>query len=153
MTRRPVARLQGRRVLFIDFDGVLHPDPALDCAALSSSVGHFGWLAALVEILKPHPDVAVVVHSSWREVYNEPELKDILSELGSRVLGATPIGARYESILRWLADRPEFTSVRILDDDISEFPSPIPDELIVCDPNHGVTDGSVKVALRDWLGK
>jgi len=151
MTLRPAARLSGRRVLFIDFDGVLHPGPGAKGIAQSLSTGAFGWLPALVEILQPHTDVAVVVHSSWRAVYNEEELKDILSDLGSRVLGATPIGARYESILRWLADRPEFTSVRILDDDVTEFPKPLPEELIVCDPNCGVMDAKVMAALREWL--
>lgn len=154
--KRPPTRrgaLGGRRVLFLDFDGVLHPAPAKNAGPSSRfiAVGHFGWLPALVQLLRPHPDVSVVVHSSWREAYNDDELGEMLSDLGDRVLGGTPPGERYESVLRWLDARPEFTSYRILDDDPAEFPAPPPGELIVCDPIEGVADATVLAALRLWL--
>lgn len=145
---------RARRVLFVDFDGVLQPGPdprgmRADSAILRT--GHFGWLPVLVALLRPHPDVGVVVSSSWREVYDELELIEILSELRGKVLGATPKGPRYDSILRWLDTHPKWSDFRILDDDVTEFPTPLPLELIVCDPNEGVTGAEVQAALRQWL--
>ena len=151
-------RTVGRRVLFVDFDGVLHPGPptyGIGPSSLFMTVRHFGWLPSLVDVLRPHPDVHVVVHSSWRFEYDEAELREILSDLGDRVLGATPATdrGRYDSILAWLQTNPEYSSYRILDDDPEEFPSPLPDQLIVCDPTVGVAGLEVITALRRWLSR
>ena len=52
-----------RRVLFIDFDGVLHPSPepgSLGRSALYMQVGPLGWLPLLCDALRVHGDVEVV---------------------------------------------------------------------------------------------
>jgi hypothetical protein len=144
----------GRRVLFLDFDGILHPGPApvnVGGEQLYLTTTHFGWLPSLLSVLAPHPDVKVVVHSTWRFDYDEDELREILSDLGARYLGATPAGERYPSILRWLEANPDVTSFRILDDEVDEFPYPTPEQLIVCDPTEGVNGIEVVAALRQWL--
>jgi hypothetical protein len=144
----------GRRVLFLDFDGVLHPGPPpLGPGGDQPTIvtKHFGWLPTLLRTLTPFPDVKVVVHSTWRLCYDESELWEILSELGGRYLGATPAGERYASILQWLEANPDVTSYRILDDEPDEFPQPLPEQLIVCDPTQGVTGLEVASALREWL--
>jgi len=141
-------------VLFLDFDGVVHPGPALVGATgehPSLATPHFGWLPALLKTLRPYPDIRVVVHSTWRLNYDEDELREILSALGDRYVGATPTGERYPSILQWLEANPDVTSYRILDDEPHEFPQPLPEQLIVCDPTLGVTGVEVVAALRDWL--
>lgn len=116
------------------------------------NVSHFGWLPILDRMLRPHSDVDIVVHSSWREVYNEAELRDMLPEMGDRIVGVTSPGLeRYESILRWLQDHSEYLSFRILDDDESEFPSPPPEELILCEPSEGLTGAAVQAKLKAWL--
>lgn len=153
-SQRRMQRPSGHRVLFLDFDGVLHPGPPpLGRGEEQPFIAtkHFGWLPALLRTLAPHPDVKVVVHSTWRLAYDEAELWEILSDLGGRYLGATPAGERYASILQWLEANPGVTSYRILDDEPDEFPQPLPEQLIVCDPTQGVTGLEVASALRQWL--
>lgn len=165
--RNPLPRKQGKRarsgpeetgrperVLFADFDGVLHPTTLaadIEEGEVVVGTGLFGWLPALVSVLKPHPAVSVVVHSTWRYTHDVEELRLLLGELGPRVLGTTPRGPRFESIEWWLHLNPRFSSYRILDDDAREFPTPAPPELILCDPRTGVAAPEVLAALREWL--
>lgn len=153
-TTRPRARAP-HRVLFLDFDGVLHPT-SIGLGLDSNEVirtGHFGWLPHLASVLRPHPDVVIVVHSTWRYNYDEDELRELLGAVGGRVVGATPRGPRYESITWWLQQNPSFASYRILDDEPVEFPDPLPAELVLCDPLRGVSSPEVLAALKDWLGR
>jgi predicted NAD/FAD-binding protein len=53
-----------RRILSLDVDGVLHPDPRL---LPRQEVATLAWLDYLVPMLTGHPDVELLVHSSWRE--------------------------------------------------------------------------------------
>jgi hypothetical protein len=139
--------------LFLDFDGVLSPTTVEDSADAGEPVhtALFGWLPVLVAVLKPHPDVALVIHSTWRYTHDLDELRELLGSLGGRVVGATPRGPRYESILWWRHMNPAFTDFRILDDDAKEFPSPAPAELILCNPRTGVAGQEVLASLRGWL--
>lgn len=65
------------RVLFLDFDGVLHPVPAVPTNRVVNGkpvmraiqVLPFEWLPVLAQLLRPHPDVRLIVHSSWRLVH------------------------------------------------------------------------------------
>ena len=136
------------RIISLDFDGVLHPTMGTDAVIHTP---HFGWLPVLVRLVAPHSDVRVLVHSSWRSTYDEDELRLLLGALGERLVGAAPPGPRYESVLAWLKQRPKVKSYRILDDDSTEFPSPSPAELILCEPSTGVSAPTVVDALRVWL--
>ena len=141
------------RIVFLDFDGVLHPtliEADIEADEIVVGTGLFGWLPALVSVLRFHPDVSVVVHSTWRYRYDVDELRAVLGALGPRVVGATAPGPRYEGIQSWLRNR-QCGSYRILDDDASEFPQPPPPELILCDPRTGVAAPEVLAAIRKWL--
>lgn len=138
----------GSRLLSIDFDGVAHPTGA---GTTTIKTTLFGWLPDLHRVLAPHPDVRVLVHSSWLFTYTPDELQMMLGPLEQRFVGAAPRGPRYESVLRWLHYHPTYTSFRILDDDRTEFPDPPPAELILCDPLQGVSDPRVQAELRAWL--
>ena len=92
--------------------------------------------------------MAIVVHSTWRYTHDVDELKLLLGALGPKVVGATPRGPRYESIQWWLQMNPSFADHRILDDDASEFPTPPPPNLILCNPTTGVAAPVVLAALR-----
>lgn len=146
------ASLAELRVLFLDFDGVLHPTLAQDARDKRIETGLFGWLPALTRMLRPHPDVVIVVHSTWRYTHNDEELRELLESISDRVVGSTPPGPRYESIQAWLRLHRSMTDHRILDDETLEFPDPLPAELVVCDPRMGVTAPGVQAALRQWLG-
>lgn len=149
----------GRRVLFLDFDGVLHPfgpqagEGVLGVRAVHGT-GVFCWLTLLAEILKPHPDVEIVVHSSWRDVYSRQELADILEELGPRAVDVTPRADRYCSILAWLNRQNDtVSSFRILDDQVRQFPRACRAELIACPRLKGVSAPKVRKALALWLAE
>jgi hypothetical protein len=135
------------RILFLDVDGVLHPAPDV-----RTSLTHFCWLSILARALAPFDDVNVVVHSSWRDVYDLNELREMLDALGPRVLGVTTGTARWESIEAWVRlHQGRVRSFRVLDDMPGEFPDPAPLELILCKPDLGVSDPEVQARMREWL--
>jgi hypothetical protein len=75
---------EGRAViLFLDFDGVLHPN---------NRAGRlFMWGTRLAAWLDTWPGVDVVISSSWREVHPKDEIVEMLGPaIASRVVGCTP---------------------------------------------------------------
>ena len=106
MSQRDLSRIS--RVLFPDFDGVLHPGkgPGMPGPSkLYQQTGPVVWLSQLPRALQPPLDVQVVVHSTWRETYSLDELPEMLAELGERRLRVKPPGGRFASILTWLRRR------------------------------------------------
>lgn len=78
------------RLLFLDFDGVLHPTSGSDANL-------FCRADSLLEALEG-ADCAIVISSSWRHHHDMPSLLALLPQrLGARVVGAT--GAAY--VGRW----------------------------------------------------
>lgn len=72
-------------VLFLDFDGVLHPAVCYDAALLLSK------LPLLEGVLRRRPNVDVVVSSTWRETRALDELRSLFSaDIAARVVGVTP---------------------------------------------------------------
>lgn len=134
-------------LLFLDFDGVLHPASDHATAAFSR--------ALLLEKALAGLEVRLVVSSSWRFHYS---LADIQSRLpagvASRVIGVTgepQFGefARHREILAWLAEARRVAPWRALDDSAFEFPKGR-HELILCDPSTGLDDDIANL-VRDWL--
>lgn len=112
------------RVLFLDFDGVLHPKRG------NSFENCFQHLPSIHKLLDKHQDLKVVVHSDWRGVYTDKELKGFLFknrlDLAGRFGGATPRKLfRWDSIRTWVDKHPEATQFCILDDDVRLFPKNI----------------------------
>lgn len=140
------------RVLFLTFDGCTHPAyAAASQRPYSVPVDLFAWLPILAGLLQPHPDVFIVVHSSWRSTYSSDEIGDMLGDLGMRYLGVTPLAfGRWDSVNKWLSHN-SASSWRILDDSPREFPDPPPLELIVCHPLTGLSATYVQAQLADWL--
>lgn len=135
------------KVLFLDFDGVLHP----------ASTGHgdfFSKAPLLAETLGP-AEIPVIVSSSWRFTHTLHHLKNkvppLLSSKVVDVTGPAFIGkhARHQEILAYLSAHPQYTDWRALDDSYWEFPNPCK-ELIKCNPNSGIGSQEVKV-LKEWL--
>jgi len=133
-------------MLFLDFDGVLHPAgvPAGTCMP-------FEWLPLLSELLEPAPNVLLSIHSSWREVHPLDYLQEFLGGLGDRVVGAVPLGPKEAAIFAFLAKHPEVTDYLILDDSASEFGSVLGARLLVCEPLLGISEYRVQKNLQDWL--
>lgn len=145
-----------RAVLFLDFDGVLHPDgeAALDeNFRLLPNANLFCWLKILNEILEPHPDVQIVVSSDWRRFFDDENLVRLLGPLGSRFAGVVEtlgsprsqeiLGeAARRSIERWVA----------LDDHVSVHEAAKEDcRFIACDPRLGVSKPETQKALCKGL--
>lgn len=69
-------------ILFLDFDGVLHP---------WGSRKPFANAPLLAEVVKDYPALDIVISSSWRTNMTLPQLKALLpADIASHVVGKTP---------------------------------------------------------------
>lgn len=72
-------------ILFLDFDGVLHPDPCVDVDLL------FCHLPRLESVLRDFPVVQVVISSTWRATRTLDDLRAYFSpDIAVRIIGVTP---------------------------------------------------------------
>lgn len=145
-----------RRALFLDFDGVLHPagltvhdvmQPIERIHARRPDL--FCHVAVVDELLRPHPDVEVWVHSGWRLHQPADVILPLLGPLQSRLRGITSGVSRHASILDAVSTH-GIDDYRILDDLPEEFDG-TPAELILCDPALGVSCPTVRGQLVQWL--
>ena len=145
-------------ILFLDFDGVLHPFP------MGPSDKPFSATGPLWKILENIPEISVVITSTWRERYSFLELIEILVAHGGkrfteRFLGVTPIlesttdyvpGIRQREIESWLASNgPENASYLILDD-IEEYFDSNCKNLYLVDGVTGLTENDIGT-IDLWL--
>jgi len=129
-------------VMFLDFDGVTHPEP-------SSQKGVFCCLPNIEEVLRDFPGVCIVISSSWREQHHLAELQDFFcADIAPRVIGVTPfcrdpksdwqpdtmpdvVFERQWEIETWLtANRPQGTPWIAIDDRPQWFRPDCPDLLV-----------------------
>jgi hypothetical protein len=137
-----------RRMLFLDFDGVLHP---LDKVELLHPDKWFVWAPLLEDLLRPWPDVQIMVHSSWRNTFTNDELRQLLKSLAPRVVGGTsslPKALSIEAALN--SSRPPVTSHLVLDDD-ARLATHRGLNVIVCNPKLGISSHETQAELRAWL--
>lgn len=162
-------------VLYLDLDGVVqhesvfwHPRRGIYMnPSLPPGRVLFEWLHYLEDALKPFPDVALVLSSSWcvRPGYSKT-LQRFPAALRARFIGGTYhrrhhgqdwlvksafLGTpRCEQILadvrrrkprQWLA----------LDDDVDDWPRSALANLVACDGSTGLSDPLVRQLLRDRL--
>ncbi|CAB3741013.1 hypothetical protein LMG22037_06443 [Paraburkholderia phenoliruptrix] len=104
-------------VLFLDFDGVLHPvgEPALDeHCRLIENPGLFIWRPIPEALLTPYPAVRIIVSSNWRRLFDDATLIRLLGRLGNRFVGVVEsygacrseeilMDVRRRKIIHWLA--------------------------------------------------
>lgn len=134
------------RVLFIDFDGVLHA-----AVGPPAAMRRYVWSPLLEELLLPFPDITVVVHASARDHTPLPTIVSQLGPLGQRIVDiAPPRVERWPAICTWLASHPEVSEYWILDDAAREFPAEL-EQLIVCGSRTGINDVDVQLQLKQWL--
>jgi hypothetical protein len=138
-----------KNIIFLDFDGVLHPTSAGPEELFIKS-------NELMECLLPfRHDCKIIISSSWRLHYSINELKELISpELGEMIDGKTGdafIGQwpRYNEIKEYLKLYSPFANWRALDDSFLEFPPDCP-ELIKCNPNTGLSNNEL-LQLQRWL--
>lgn len=67
------------QVIFLDFDGVLHP----------KMKGSFELINNFLAVLKHFPQATVVISSSWKDGLTKTSLTDIFGACANRVIGKT----------------------------------------------------------------
>lgn len=144
------------RVLFLDFDGVLHPfgEPALDeDFRLIENPNLFAWLPVLDQLLAYYPHVRIIVSSDWRRLCDDETLVRLLGPLGGRFIGVVETwgGTRAEEILEE-ARRRCLTHWLAIDDHSSvEAASRRDSRFVACAPDTGVGAARVQAELQRKL--
>jgi hypothetical protein len=155
------------RILYLDYDGVLHDEEVFfhpRRGIYMNAPGHvlFEWMPILDVLLMPHPDVKIVLSTSLERARDFRFAKKQLGlELQKRVIGAT----FHNRIMR----KEEFVSkprgVQIaddvfrrgpqswfaIDDDHLGWPAWCRDNLIRTDGAHGISEPWIQEAIRVML--
>lgn len=158
----------GGHILYLDLDGVLHPQDVWRRPRTGPYVvsppGHvvFEHAGLLEEILSPYPDVHIVLSTSWVVVYGSvlKVARRLPAPLRERVVGATYHGgmdaARFRDMPRGrqvCADlmRRQPRAWLALDDDDDGWPTWARDHLVLTDPVLGISERQAQAALREKL--
>jgi hypothetical protein len=158
-------------VLFLDFDGVLHPDAVYlsrTGPALRSEGELFMWACHLETALGQFPTVSLVLSTSWvRHLGFKRATKYLPPALASRVVGATWHSSmakewpgdekwdgrtRYQQISRY-ASRAQLSSWISVDDDSEGWPQSAGNHLVTCDPMMGLGDAPTLRVLEGRLSE
>lgn len=145
-------------IIFLDFDGVLHPEHDGEPTPAEREFCHLPRFEA---IMRDYPEVEIVISSTWREYLSLGELRARFSpNIAARIIGVTPLTPRIDGkylparregeILDWLtaAGRGQEPWLA-LDDAAWQFPQ-YRNNLVVCSWRIGL-DESVEAALRKRL--
>lgn len=146
-------------ILFLDFDGVLHPDPCFEESRL------FEHAPLLAPVLDEYAEVSLVLSTSWRTQYDLPELTARMpADLRSRVVGVTPLFSairpapalvpyrREAECIAWLAANEQTDRQWIALDDRPSLFTPYCERLICCDSAIGLTPAAMN-RLRSQLAR
>ncbi len=152
--------MKGRRIIFLDFDGVLATDNYDDVligrgARLRDIFGRVfdpGCVAALGRVVES-TGADIVITSSWRQYLNILELRLMwwIRKMPGKVAGRTPIVSdnRGLEIQRWLSRHRDVEGYVILDDmDQRQFESSQARHLVTCDHMAGLSQNDSWVAIR-----
>jgi hypothetical protein len=151
------------RAIFLDFDGVLHDadrveidrwseDTPVPCAVDGQPL--FDFAPLLAEVLRPYPDVLVVVHSSWGRYFDVAACRALLAPSGLRVDGIAAGRYRPDRIAQYAHDH-GIADWIALDDEPQHFDerwcSRWGNRLIACHPNRGLSNQATLDRVREWL--
>lgn len=157
-------------ILFLDFDGVLHPDAVYlerGRPVLRGDGELFMWSRHLVDVLASAPHVRIVLSTSWARELRFARARDYLpAELRTKVIGATwhsgmasddehrPLGrgtwwdtsTRYQQIRRY-ADRAGLAQWIAVDDNPEGWGDADKHRLVQTDSTRGLSDTSTMQRL------
>lgn len=159
------------KILFLDFDGVLHPDAVYMTRkgpTLRAEGTLFMWAGLLTDVLHDFPQVRVVLSTSWVRHLGFSRARSYLPEpVKERVIGATwhsgmgkgwvdqnwwDSASRYEQICRYVS-RAHLASWVSIDDDSEGWPTEALGHLVYCDGQFGLAQVGRLEDLRDHLGR
>lgn len=158
------------RVLYLDFDGVLHPDEAYwdrkKGVYLAVPGRLFMFSGHLIEALDPHPDVKLVLSTTWVRMLSYSRAKRFLPQaLRDRVIGATwhsryktdpetkhwwEGASRYETIVGDVLRRRPLAWAAI-DDDVQGWSAEHRDHLVATPSPRGLGDPAARARLKTVL--
>jgi len=158
-------------MVFLDYDGVLHPDSvnrrSNGLIELQLPGKLFMWAPILVESLAPYPDLSIVLATSWvRKLGFRRALNCLPVELSRKVIGATwhsSMGrntdginlwdqqSRYHQISAYLRRQNVFVSWLAIDDDAVGWPSSKYNNLVLTDPILGLSSSLTQAQLQERL--
>ena len=138
-------------ILFLDFDGVVHPWPCEDSDL-------FSRLPLLWQLLRRHPEIEVVFSTAWREqlslaVMTKYVTQDGGEDLAARFIGATPhdidhdtdVESRLIECEAWLAENKRERECWIALEDIPVLFGHKPAaNIYLVNPDHGLRDHDVE---------
>lgn len=139
-------------LLFLDFDGVLHPYPCADSEL-------FCWMDNFEQVLQSFPEIEIVISSSWREQRSLEALKQLFpTSLRSQIIGATPVlpvsdedwlsPHREQEILQWLRQHQREDEAWLAIDDTLELFEHCTDRVLLCDSYVGLDDESSQQLVK-----
>ena len=148
-------------ILFLDFDGVLHPFPMKPSDRPFSAIGHL-WA-----ILERLPEASVVISSTWREWHDFSALVAMLRAQGgerfaARFVGTTPIleddreyvrGVRQREIEAWLETNASQGRHHLILDDIESYFQADCARLFLVDGATGLTRDDVESVVAKMNGR
>ena len=160
-------------ILFLDFDGVLHPDAVyrvpgqgivLKTAMLPEGYENtflFCYLPYLESVLADFPKVSMVLSTSWVSVVGFERARECLSPgLRERVLGATyhslytpnwHYQTRFEQIFAYVARHRLGSRWLAIDNDPEGWPAVQYENLVLTDDDAGLGDTAAVSRLRERL--
>ena len=156
----------GLPLLYLDFDGVLHPEYCYwhpRKGPYLKAPGHslFEHLALLERLLDPHPAVRIVLSTTWVQTYMfSATARKLGPALRPRVVGATfHTGMNKEGFrdmprgLQVLGDvaRRQPSAWLALDDDPTGWPSDTQDKLVLTHGLHGLGEDRAQLELKTKL--
>lgn len=160
-------------ILFLDYDGVLHPDAAYlvdGRPQLRADGSLFMWAPILEKVLHPYPQVQIVLSTSWVRVLKSfSRTRAYLpATLQARVIGATwhsSMGRHHEGAHRvdagWFQELSRYAQIAryvsraghraehwlAIDDDSEAWPAELRDHLVETDGALGLANESAQCEL------
>lgn len=156
-------------IIFLDFDGVLHPDSVFMTPSGPSLRGEgtlFMWTPILESVLAQHADVRIVLSTSWVRNLGFSRAKNRLSKnLQDRVVGSTwhssmakewtdqilwDQSTRYHQIIRYVV-RANISRWVAIDDDAEGWGAQYQELLIRTNPETGLSGAGMIAELTAKL--
>ncbi len=155
------------KIIFLDYDGVLHPDQVVNDRRLGVILrcdGHnlFEHTELLLSLLEPYPEIKIVLSTSWVRVLGFDQAKNRLpAELQERVVGATYSESmseyfaglsRYDQISDYVNEH-EITDWIAIDDDGEGWPENENHRLVLTEDWGGIGEAAAQKQLQEWMKK